>query len=468
MLWRKLNRVFCRKGKILTVIMVIFWGIAGIFLQYQLYCMEASYLKWAPLERMGTDWYYYMSYKPKGEEDLKMQAIEESCHALGMSLIRTSGNDSIDVYQYSEEAWKQFAYPLDEGDGFSLDPNEMIVSPELAKDFPVGSKIRMTCSPKVKTRFSTEKTEFICTVVGVLAQEEIFFRYWEKDRDPEIQGSASAMFSGSQFVRAFLQGGPRFAVVNPLMSIGPNCSEETAGIFFQAERNIVSEINLLYREEGEIVPVSQVIEEFNEYGHGIEGLGEFRISLILAFWVGAILCTVCWQRYVLKESVEELSYLIYIKYDETVVWRRFLRASFSRYIWAWLISCLAYFLPNDYEGFWKMHWYIPAVSLGISVVAGALSRWISYMHLKARYRSGTQQYLGETELVNYLHIPDLSVADNLLLIMVAQNYPERMGTRMVDAFLTEREISYRNRRMSYLDMQRKFEFYEMRDELLKE
>lgn len=467
MLWRKLNRVFCRKGKILTVILVILWGIAGMFLQYQLYCVEANCLKWAPLERMGTNWYYYMSYKPRGEEDLKKKAIEERCRALGMSLIRTTGNDNIDVYQYSEEAWKQFAYPLDEGDGFSVNPNEMIVSPELAKEFPVGSKIRMTCDPKVEMKFDTDKTEFICTVVGVLAQEEIFFRYWEKDRDPRIQGSASAMFSGSQIVRSFLHDGPRFAVVNPIMSIGPNCSEETAGVFFQAGRNTVSEINLLYREEGEIVSVSQVIEEFSEYSQGIEGLGGLRIGLILFFWGSAILCTLGWQRYVLKESVEELSYLIYIKYDETVVWRRFLRAPYSRYVLAGLISCLAYFLSNDYEGFWKMHWYIPVVTLGLYVVAGGLSRWICHMYLKARYRSSTQQYLGATELLNYLHIPDLSVADNLLLILVAQNYPERVGTRMVDGLLAEREISYSNRRMSYLDIQRKFDFYELRDELLK-
>ena len=37
---------------------------------------------------------------------------------------------------------------------------------------------------------------------------------------------------------------------------------------------------------------------------------------------------------------------------------------------------------------------------------------------------------------------------------------------MVKALLVERDIYYRNRRMKNLDMQKKFEFYALRDELL--
>lgn len=463
MLWRKLSRVFYRKNMILTILLVMFWSIAGMFLQYQLYGMEASRLKWAPLERMGAGWYYYMSYVPKDKEDLKKQVIHERCHVLDMRMIRTSGGDNMDVYQYSGEAWDKFAYPLGSGDPFSLNPNEVIVSPGLEKEFPVGSKIRITCDPKVKTKFSSEETEFICTVVGVLKQGEIFFRYWEEEREALIQATGSAMFSGSKFQRTIFDRKPRFAVVNPKLNIGSNSSEETAGVFFQAESNVMGEIDMQYRDEGEIVSVQQVVEAFNRYSHGF---GLVRVNICILLWAAAILYTLYWQGCLLKKNVEELSYLIYIKHDRDRIWKRFLRTPYSRYVLAGLISCLAYFVPNDYEGFWSMHWYIPALTAGIYVVAGVLSRCFSHLCLKSKYLVCTQEYFGEVELLNYLCIQDLSVEDNLLFIFLAQNYPERVAAGMVKGFLAEREIFYRSRRMSSLDMQKKMEFYQMRDELL--
>ena len=93
MLWRKLNRVFYRKGSVLTVMLVIFWGIAGMFLQYQLYCMESSHLKWRPLEKMGDDWYYYMSDAAQGKPDAKKQAIQQMGSALGMWQLRAHAAD---------------------------------------------------------------------------------------------------------------------------------------------------------------------------------------------------------------------------------------------------------------------------------------------------------------------------------------------------------------------------------------
>lgn len=463
MLWRKLSQVFYRKSMILTILLVMLWSIAGMFLQYQLYSMEASRLKWAPLEKMGSGWYYYMSYVPRDKEDLKKQTIHEKCHVLDMRMVRTSGGDNMDVYQYSGEAWEQFAYPLSDGDPFSLNPNEVIVSPGLKKEFPVGSKIRLTCNPKIKMKFSSEETEFICTVVGVLEQGEIFFRYWENEREAKIQGMGSAMFSGSQFQRTILDRKQRFAVVNPKLNIGLNSSEETAGVFFQAKPDVMSEIDMQYQDEGEIVSVSQVLEEFNGYRYG---LGPLHIGRCIMLWGAAVLYTLCWQGYLLKKNVEELSYLMYIKYDKDSIWKRFLRVPYSRYALAGLISCLAYFLPNEYEGFWNMHWYIPAVTSGFYVVMGGLSRCFSHLYLKNKYLICTQEYLGERELLNYLCIQDLSVKDNLLFIFLAQNYPERVAARMAEGFLAERDIFYQNRRMSSLDMQKKMDFYQMRDELV--
>lgn len=463
MLWRKLSRVFYRKNMILTILLVMFWSIAGMFFQYQLYGMEASRLKWAPLEKMGSGWYYYMSYVPEDKEDLKKQALHEKCHALDMRMVRTSGGDNMDVYQYSRETWDKFAYPLGSGDPFSINPNEVIVSPGLEKEFPVGSKIRLTCDPKVKMKFSSEETEFICTVVGVLEQEEIFFRYWEDEREAQIHATGSAMFSGSKFQRTIFDRKPRFAVVNPKLNIGSNCSEETAGVFFQAEPDVMSEIDMQYRDEGEIVPVSQMLEAFDRYSRGF---GLLRIGICILLWGAAILYALYWQGYLLKKNVEELSYLMYIKHDPDRIWKRFLRTPYSRHALAWLISCLAYLVPNDYEGFWSMHWYIPAVTAGLYMVAGVLSRWFCHLCLKSRYLVCAREYLGGVELLNYLCIQDLSVEDNLLLIFLAQDYPERVAAGMVKGFLTERDVFYRNRRMSSLDMQKKMEFYQMRDELL--
>lgn len=462
-LWRKLSRVFYQKNMILTILLVMLWSSAGMFFQYHLYGMEASRLKWSPLERLGAGWYYYMSYVPKDKADFKKQAIHERCHTLDMRMIRTSGGDSMDVYQYSEEAWSNFSYPLGSGDPFSLDPNEVIVSPGLEKEFPVGSKIRITCDPKVKTKFSIEETEFICTVVGVLEQQEIFFRYWENEREAQIQTTGSAMFSGSKFQRTILDRMPRFAVVNPKLNIGANCSEETAGVFFQAEPGVMSEIDMQYRDEGQIVTVPQVLETYNGY---IDGFGRLRIGICILLWGAAILYSLYWQNYLLANNVEELSYLLYIKHNPDRIWKQFLRTPYSRYVLAGLISCLAYFIPNDYEGFWSMHWYVPAFAAGLFVVAGVLCRLFSHLCLKGKFAACTQEYLGVVALLNYLCIGNLSVEDNLMFIFLAQNYPERVAAGMVNNFLAERDVFYRNRRMNSLDMQKKIEFYQMRDELL--
>lgn len=463
MIWGKLSRVFYQKNRMLTILLIMLWGIAGIYFQYQLYSMEASRLKWGPLERLGAGWYYYMSYVPRDKEDLKKQAVHERCHALDMRMVRVSGGDDMDVYQYSDEAWDKFAYPLGSGDPFSPDPNEVIVSPGLEKEFPVGSKIRITCDPKVKTKFSSEETEFICTVVGVLEQDEIFFRYWEDEREAQIQATGNAMFSGSKFQRTILDRKPRFVVVNPKLDIGFNCSDETAGVFFQAESNVMSEINMQYQSEGEIMSVPQVIEEYNGYS---KGFGLTCINICILLWGVAVLYALYWQSSLLMKNVEELGYLLYIKHDPDRVWKRFLFTPFSRYALAGLISCLAYFVPNDYEGFWSMHWYIPALTAVVYIVAGVLGRWLSHLFLKRKYLICTQEYLGKVELLNYVCIQDLSLEDNLLFIFLAQNYPERVAARMVKSFLAGRDVFYCSRRLSSLDMQKKMEFYQMRDELL--
>lgn len=463
MLWRKLNRVFYRKGSVLTVMLVVFWGIAGMFLQYQLYCMEASHLKWRPLEKMGEDWYYYISDAPTGKTDVKKQAVQEMGSALGMWQLRALGTEEMDMFQYSGEAWEWFDYPIAEGEGFSSRPDEIIVSPGLAKEYPVGSEIKITCYPRRQSKFVKEDTEFTCTVVGVLGQGEIFYRFSGSESNPQYQESEKAMFCGSQTQKTLFRRSLRFGVVNPLLNVSDNCRDESAGVFFRASQKTVSEIDVTYQGSGEIKAVSQMIDDFDKFGPGVD---IYRVSVIVLIWLAVIVYAVVWQGVLLRQSVEELGYLMYIKYNKMLIWRRFLRVPASRFAIAWLVSCMAYFLPNDFYWFWQMHWYVPFVTLPLYMAAGCLGRCFANMYLKDRYLTQTQKYLGETELLNYLYIKDLSVTDNLILILLAQNYSEREAARMVKGFLIERDIYYRGRRMDRLDIQKKFEFYQLRDELL--
>lgn len=463
MLWRKLNRVFYRKGSVLTVMLVIFWGIAGMFLQYQLYCMEASHLKWQPLEKMGDDWYYYMSDAGQGKPDAKRQAVHEMGNALGMWQLRASAGEEMDLFQYSADAWDWFEYPLAEGEGFSSRPDEIIVSPGLAEEYPVGSEIKITCYPRHQSKFEKEDTEFICTVVGVLGQGEIFYRFGESEWEPKYQKSEQAMFCGSHTRKTIFRRSLKFGVVNPLLNVSDNCRDESAGVFFRASQKTVSEIDVTYRGGGETKAVSQIVDDFDKFGLN---MNIYRISVIVLIWLAVIVYAVVWQGIVLRQSVEELGYLMYIKYNKTLIWRRFLWVPMSRFAIAWLVSCMAYFLPNNFYWFWRMHWYVPLVTIPVYVVAGWFSRCFANSYLKERYLSQTQEYLGETELLNYLYIKDLSVTDNLVLILLAQNYPEREAVRLVKGFLIERDIYYRGRRMERLDIQKKFDFYQLRDELL--
>ncbi len=460
MLWRKLNRLFCRKGKLLTVVLVILWGIAGMYIQYQLYAMEAGHRKWEPLERLGDDWYYYRSGGQHGTEDLKKRAVLEKGHVLGMWQVRTYGADDMDVFQYSEEAWERFSYPLSDGNGFSAMADEIIVSPELAKEYPLGSRIKVVCDAKQKSQFRENEIEHVFTVVGVLGQGEIYFCSGDfvGNQEPVYD-----MMNGAGFAKTLFRRAPRFGIVNPALGLEPDFREESAGIFFQASQSDVSEMDVTYRNEEDILSVPQIVEEYGGYSQR-ERISQIGTCLIL--WVGSVLYLMFWQGSILQRSLEELSYLMYINFNKILIWRRFLRASASRLGAAWLISCMAYFLPNEYDWFWNMHWYIPVVAISLYVAAGCFGRWLSYMYFKERYLSQTQKYLGEAQLQNYLYIDELSVSDNLLLVLLAQNYPERTAARMVKALLVERDIYYRNRRMKNLDMQKKFEFYALRDELL--
>lgn len=459
-MWKNLRRSFFRKSRLLTGALVFMFGIVGMFTQYQFFCMEASNLQWRPLMRMEKDWYYYRSLEPQAETDPEKQYIEETFETLGMRQMRTL--HLYDVFQYSEEAWQKFDYPLAEGDGFSeSDVNEVIVSRGLARQYPVGSKVEIECLDNYELSYGKVVESVECTVVGVLEQDSIFFRT-VTGRGTVLEAGEEDMWSW-KYGAATSEGKAAFCVVHPGKEWkNENCYDEAAGVFFRASDEAVRTLQIEHAIGDRITSVAHILELYGGYHYVV---GYFRVSVVIVFWMIAMVFLFIWYRYLLNRSTRELAYLSYIGYDARTVLKRY----GSMYVWllpaGWLISCAAYFLPNNFDAFWRMHWYIPAVAIVLYSAVGAIGFGLFVLIFKNNMGKRGADALLASDL-KHLYIEDLTMKDNLKAILLAQGYSDRAAANMARQMLVEKELAYcADRPMDRLSGEERLRFLECREKL---
>ncbi len=460
-MWGDLRKCFFRKSKLFTGTLVLVLGIVGMFTQYQFFCKEASQLQWDPLMRMEEDWYYYRSYEAQSETDAVQAYIEENLETLPMRQIRTLY--LFDVFQYSNEAWQKFDYPLIEGDGFSeRDVNEVIVSRGLAKKYPVGSKVEIDCydNYSVSAGRVVEKTAF--TVVGVLDQESVFFRAVSGTGKYEAVG-AGDIWSSSSGATTIWGNKPNFCLVHPGKEwADENCYDGAAGVFFRASEEEWQNLQIGKAASDRIVSVADILKSYGGF-HNV--VGYFPISVIVVFWVLAVLFILFWYRYLLDRSKRELAYFTYIGFDMGVLTKRYGVIQFRLWAAGWVLSCSAYLMPNNFDGFWRMHAYIPAVAAVLYAAAGVVCFRVFVLIFKKRIkREGMNSLLASD--VKHLYIDDLTLCNNLKAILLAQGDTERSASKMVEQLLIEKELSYcAERRMEHITEGERLIFLACREKL---
>lgn len=416
-------------------------------------------MQWAPLMRMEEDWYYYRSLEPYGETDTGKRYIEENFETLPMRQMRTL--DLYDVFQYSEEAWKKFAYPLAEGDGFSEgNVDEVIVSRKLAGQYPVGSKMQIECLDNYMLSAGEVVEHAECTVVGVLEQEAVFFR--------PVTGRGTVLEAGAEDMWNQKYGagsGDSFCMVHP----GKEWKREdiydgAAGVFFRAPADGVREFQATRAGGDRITSVRRILELYGGYHYVV---GYFRVSVLVVLWGIAMVFLFGWYRYLLNRSTKELACFSYAGYDTGKLLRRYGSMYLRLLAAGWLISCAAYFMPNNFDGFWRMRWYIPAVAAVLYGVVG-LAGYGLFMLI---FRNGVKKRASDALLHSderYLYIGDLSVGDNLKIFLLAEGYSDRAASGMARQLLEEAELGYCvDRPMERITGEERIRFLACREKLWK-
>lgn len=450
---------------------VILLSMTGMYVFYGLLFYQANANKWHPLERMGEGWYYYLSDISSAEEDPGLAYIEHDFKTLDTKRIHSF--DGYDVYHCSEESWDMYDYQLKKGDDFSRsDPNQVIISRDLEREHPIGStmQVRIWNTDSFYGKPKPIKT-IECTVAGVMRQDKILF-----SQTPDSP-AFSHLISESMFSEA--SGGrldPTMVsqlFLNPGFELkDPSWYQRSSGIFFQADEDEMIKVKEKCNNYGTIYKVRDILTQNNPV------YGNDRYKSIVTCVLSSLFCVIylaVWLTCVLRANEKDFAYLTYINGHLTGDQKKKRINHYGSKIFATafllippasLFSFAAWFLPNELDGFWEMELFMPLVVLGLQCMVCVLGV-LCLKLVNRKYVQKAAEYLGNCPLQR-LYIDDLSVKDNLVLVLSAQGYKSKWAEEYVASVLEEREVSYcKNRRADMLSQEERMIINKIRDELLQ-
>ncbi len=468
-------RLTCRyiynKKKLAMIGFVILLSLTGMYAFYGMLFYQANANKWHPLEKMGDGWYYYLSNISSMEEDPGLTYIEHDFKTLDTKWIHSF--DGYDVYYCSEEAWEMYDYQLKKGDGFSkADPNQVIISPDMEREHPVGStmQVRIWNTDSFYGKPKPVKT-IECTVAGVMRQDKILFSQ-TPDSPAFSHRISESMFSEARDGRL----DPTLVsqvFLNPGFELKDSSwYQRSSGIFFQADEAEMKEVMEKCNDHGTIYKVKDILTQNNPI------YGNDRYKSIVTCVLSSLFCVIyltAWLTCVLRANEKDFAYLTYINGHLTGSEKKKKIRNYCSKIFAtaflfipqvFLFSFVAWFLPNELDGFWKMEFFMPLIVLGIQCTVCGLGV-LCLKFVNRKYAQKAAEYL-ESCPPQRLYIDDLSVKDNLVLLLSAQGYKAKWAEEYVAAVLEEREVSYcRNRRADMLSHEERMIVNKIRDELLQ-
>ncbi len=425
-------KLFCQsvaKLKLLSVIFIVLFTLAGLYMHYCLLSANAGERKWKPLSELTGDWYYYMSDIPMEKKDPTEDYILENHVCLPMSEVQTNLN--YDVYQYSPETWKTFQYPIKKGDGFSLEnQKEIIISSGLSSKYPVGSVMEINLS--MGDTENEKRVEF--QVVGELAQEEILFRtphseYISSNDIGTMWNGKHVTFSETSLKNQFILIHPNFLT---------DSKEESSGLFFQASQKDLDYVRQIASPTGKIVSVKEILKD-NE---SEQILSNNEITIGLLFWFIAICYIILWTGFLMSKCDQDAYYLLYIGLSQKKVIKCYSCMHMRMLIPAFLLSYLGYFLPSQLENFWSAD-ILAFLTVGCTYVVISILGTLILNTVFAKKKFKTIQ--------NIPFIRNLTLEDNIVLYLRANGYSAKATKGLCKTILKEKEINYcAKRRMEIL------------------
>lgn len=361
----KMWREIARGTRFLLFFITIVLSVPGIFIQYCILTTEAAQRKWEVFRQVDGDLCCYIGDVAEGEQDPLRDEIHTSFTSYQMCTVNV--NKRFSVYQYSEEAWRFFHYPLSEGDDFSsLDVNEVIVCPALGAAYPVGTEIKIPVYAG-KHRDSEQLSQTLtCRVVGVLQQDEIIFPY----RNAGTQ-DYSLWNTNMYEKQSSLTANSLFMFLNPRAVIEDSDScYESQGVFFDRGSGNDPELAGRLEKEGILVSMRELYEK-NKPSMEISAREYTAGAVLLLF---GVVCLVVLAHVVSKKHGEDIIfYLERTGYSEKGKFRCLCGLNAVILLAAWCLSMGAYGMSgtSEYEHFWQ-----PVIWAPFAALAGYAIIWL--------------------------------------------------------------------------------------------
>ena len=219
-----------------------------------------------------------------------------------------------------------------------------------------------------------------------------------------------------------------------------------------------------------IVPVPDIIKE--EWRTATEN-GALSVLFTLVIWGITMAGGIFWFRKALEQSGEENEYLFLVGFSPQAVRARYSRCVWFYFLIAFFISfvprILAYFpstlhyVFTDFE-FWRIY---PCVILGMF-----LFYFFTFVLINQWFKKAWKKEYGEGNLIQekkHIFISDLTLEDNLALILIAQGYSEKTAESLVGQMVEEKKISFcAKHQMATCPGEAKLIFFQLQDKLLED
>lgn len=241
--------------------------------------------------------------------------------------------------------------------------------------------------------------------------------------------------------------------------------EYAAGVIFSASADMREKLKKDFAEAGRAIPISAIIKKECDF---LRVPGTLPLFILLFIWVMAVGSGVFWFRCALRKSEEEQRYLAYIGNSPKKLRRWFC----SWFLWvvfgAWLLSFCAVFLPEPNRfttsSFWRIY---PEVPVAMLLVDGVMAFLIYGLNRRLWNRENVaNEAFGQDEVMR-IFIAELSLSDNLKLILLTQGFSERVAEELVAQMIEEKGISFCAKRSMAGVVKERIVFYELQDRLLE-
>lgn len=242
----------------------------------------------------------------------------------------------------------------------------------------------------------------------------------------------------------------------------------TNGCVFQVEEEQYRMLIEKFANAAYLIPLS---EQVQKYGSMFNDIGGMELLIGILIWLLAFAAALLWFRKSVEESEEELRYLSYAGHSLKTIRKIYCFAHWRVIFVAWVLSAGAVFLPNVYGDYGIAHPMVTLIMLLVNGLLFFLTGLLFYQLFRSILDDLYHQFdcdkMSEEENQR-IYIGELSVKDNLILILMAQGYSEKAAEQMTEILLAEREIRFcANRLMEQMaGGDERIKFFEIQDQLL--